>query len=340
MILRWLLFLIGSLALLAGVLLSALWWKAAPAKEAVAREAAGKTVLVAARALGPGTLLARADLRWKKRPASAVPAGSLLRGRVRESTLFGAALSRRFRAGEPIAEGAVIKPGEPGFIPAALSPGMRAVSVALAAAQGDAGVLEPGDRVDVVLTQNFTGSRISMTRRTVAEMVLSNLRVIAIGNRVAAGRNRRGGRTGFVRERGGRGGQTVTLEASARQVAKLMVAGRLGALQLALRGAGESKRGTAPRRRMVPVWAVEVSPALQRLEGSGVARISSPDAPGAPSRPGSSVEVLRGTRLDWRCFDRRGEALPSCSGVAFARPLKAPAKAPPPRTAGAEAPAT
>src|SRR3546814_4748559 len=53
--------------------------------------------------------------------------------------------------------GSVIKPGERGFLAAALGPGMRAVTVPVSAQNSVAGFVFPGDRVDLVLTQSVSG---------------------------------------------------------------------------------------------------------------------------------------------------------------------------------------
>ena len=56
-------------------------------------------------------------------------------------------------AGQPLTQGSVIKPGERGFLAAALGPGMRAVTVPVSATSGVAGFVFPGDQVDLVLTR-------------------------------------------------------------------------------------------------------------------------------------------------------------------------------------------
>jgi pilus assembly protein CpaB len=349
-IIRWLLLVLGGLALSAGLALSVLWWKAPAAPAAAQAKLRYEVVLVAARAIGPGTLLAPQDVRWEKMPASRVPAESLLRGRVAEKALLGAALRRRFRAGEPLSSGALVEPGAPGFLPAALAPGMRAVSLALDGAEGDSGLLDPGDRVDVVLTQDFAGPRVRPTRRSVGEIVLRNRRVVAVGRRIAPRRARERGPSGFARERRGGAPQTVTLEVTRRQAAELMVAGRLGRLQLALRGSGKGGTADLRRRRKDAVWAVDVSPALRALQESEARQAAFPEAtPGretpASGGAGMAVAVVRGTHFEWRCFDARERALASCSVIAPGPPPAAPAKpqparVPTARTAGAPVPAS
>ncbi len=55
-----------------------------------------------------------------------------------------------------LSAGSVVKPGERGFLAAVLEPGMRAISVPVDEAAGNAGLIFPGDRVDLILTQTLS----------------------------------------------------------------------------------------------------------------------------------------------------------------------------------------
>jgi len=77
-------------------------------------------------------------------------------------------------AGTPILPGAVIRPGDHGFLAAVLRPGMRAVSVGVDAVTGTAGLIWPGDRVDLLLTQSLSGANLPPGRQVAAETVLSD----------------------------------------------------------------------------------------------------------------------------------------------------------------------
>src|SRR5262249_54565472 len=86
------------------------------------------------------------------------------------------------------------------------------------------GLLHPGDRVDVILTQTFKNDA-PLTRRSVSETVVESLRVLAIDAPDAKPAN---GGSSF--------GRTVTLEMTPEQAEKINVAAELGKLSLALRG--------------------------------------------------------------------------------------------------------
>jgi pilus assembly protein CpaB len=135
-------------------------------------------VLVADVGLPSGSFIKPQSLRWQRWPTDDVPDSYFLRETRSEEELVGAVVRRGIAAGEPITDGGVAKPGERGFLAVVLEPGARAVSVPIDATSGNAGLIFPGDRVDLILTQTIT--RDDITRR-VSETVLSDIRVLAMG---------------------------------------------------------------------------------------------------------------------------------------------------------------
>jgi len=114
-----------------------------------------------------------------------------------------------------------------------LAPDSRAISVKVDEESGVAGLIRPGDHVDVVLTQVF--EKADPARRALSETVLSNVRVIAIDQDIA-----QGGRTvsaSTVSASLGKQTQTVSLELMPEQVKRVTVAKQLGTLSLAVRAA-------------------------------------------------------------------------------------------------------
>jgi pilus assembly protein CpaB len=75
-------------------------------------------------------------------------------------------------------QGALVKPGDRGFLAAALGPGMRAVTVPVSAQSAVAGFVFPGDRVDLMLTQSVVGGGDGPPLKA-SETILRNLRVLA-----------------------------------------------------------------------------------------------------------------------------------------------------------------
>lgn len=102
----------------------------------------GTTVVVAARDLAGGTLLTDALVRRVQLPEAVVPAGALPPG----ESLAGARTSGPVRRGEPLTDVRLVGPG---LLAASGDPDLMAVPVRLADV-ASAGLLRPGDRVDVV----------------------------------------------------------------------------------------------------------------------------------------------------------------------------------------------
>jgi len=153
-------------------------------------------------------------------------------------------------AGELIRAEDIMRPGDHGFLAAVLEPGNRGITLGVDATTGSAGLIWPGDRVDVILTQAISDAGIPIGRRVVAETVLRNARVIAIDQQLVQG----DAAPGDSRNR------TVTLEVSPDTAERLSVAMRLGRLSLSLVAAGDSQpRDMAAGRAM---WANDVSTAL------------------------------------------------------------------------------
>ncbi len=237
-------------------------------------------ILVAAIPLAPGTLLRDQDVSWgtvDRRPApgefvgpsragaeaspeldeqaKAAVFGAALRGAI-----SGAATRTTIPQGAPIHRSEIVKPGDRGFLQVVLSPGARAIAIPVTTGGASTGLLYPGDRVNVVLTQQFNDT--PLTRRSVGETVVENLRVLAID---AVDAKSPSGGAAF--------GRTVTLEVTPVQAEGINVATELGKLSLTLRGAdgvtsliaAATPGPGSATDNIKPTWAGDVSPALGGL---------------------------------------------------------------------------
>jgi pilus assembly protein CpaB len=167
-------------------------------------------------------------------------------------TLSGAMVRRSLSAGEPVRSSDVMRPGDHGFLAAVLQPGMRAVTVAVDATTGAAGLIWPGDRVDLILTQTIQAAAMPLGHRVAAETVLSDARVIAIDQQLVQGADPNQTDTQA---------RTVTLEVTQEQAVSVSVATRLGRLSLSVRSA-DVPAGSKVAAARDTTWAVDVSPAL------------------------------------------------------------------------------
>jgi pilus assembly protein CpaB len=233
---RGLLLLLLALALGgAAVWLAAGWLdRAAQASAREARESAAvETVrlLVAARDLEPGDVLTPAMLTLADWPRPAVQPQHLVAQQVPPARLAGGIVRMAVAAGQPLTATHVIHRGEQGVLAALIAPGRRAVTIPVNAAAGLAGLVGPGDRVDILLTAALPGSR-----RIVGLTVVDNVRVLGVDRRLKAeqGDDQQGPPA------------TVTLEVTPRQAEAMAVAQEMGRLSLSLRNLAREDNAIAP----------------------------------------------------------------------------------------------
>ncbi|AJY38297.1 Flp pilus assembly protein CpaB (plasmid) [Burkholderia humptydooensis] len=259
-------------------------------------------VRAAAADLPEGLLLRDSDLVWKSVPRDQVPPGAWAEGEPGGSDLKGNLLRHMVREGTPIGAGDVISPNAPGFLAAALKLGMRAISVAIDDVSGNAGLIEPGDYVDVLLTQQLGtsgGPPVPPDHAIVSETVASRVRVLAVGSVFqrpkddAAQTNSNSNSNSSARAR------TVTLEVTPFYAQAITLASHLGSLSLALRSFAVSERNPASLapEAPAPVWAGEVSRAFREVAPRPAARGAAtvnPAARGVIVYHGSKAEDAAG----------------------------------------------
>jgi pilus assembly protein CpaB len=218
----------------------------------------GPKVLVARKALPVGTIIDAESLAFQAWPKELVQNAYYTEGApdADMTKLLGTVVRNPITAGQPITRGALVGPNDRGFLAAALGPGMRAITVPVSNTSGVAGFIFPGDRVDMVLTQNVAGGGDGPPLK-VSETIIRNLRVLATDQRIDSKDEE--GKT-VVRTF-----STVTLEVTPRIAEKITVAQSVGSLSLALRSiadnASELERAVASGDVKLPEGA---SPAQER----------------------------------------------------------------------------
>ncbi|OYY72478.1 Flp pilus assembly protein CpaB [Sphingomonas sp. 28-63-12] len=192
----------------------------------------GPEVLVATRALPIGTILDATALKFQPWPKELVDNAYFLKKQTNLQSLQGTVVRNAITAGQPVTQGALVKPGDRGFLAAALGPGMRAVTVPVQANAAVAGFVFPGDRIDLMLTQTVSGGGDGPPLK-VSETVLRNLRVLATDQRTdnTVGDD---GKT-VVRTF-----SSITVEATPKLAEQLTVAQTLGSLSVALRSIADN----------------------------------------------------------------------------------------------------
>lgn len=214
-------------------------------------------VLVAGKNLATGSFVRAEDLRWQAWPNDKLSDSYLVKPKVTPQSLAGAVVRSRLSAGEPITVDRIIKPGDRGFLAAVLSPGMRAVSVPVTATSGVAGLVFPGDRVDLILSHAIRPVMNSTApARKASETVLTDIRVLAVDQSTNDQENKP------VLAK------TVTFEVTPKQVEIIEVAAELGKLSLSLRSLAHKGDDDSTRIASISstshTWDTDVSPLLPK----------------------------------------------------------------------------
>lgn len=324
-----LLLLVGALIVAVGTALAArsLFSGAASPQAQAAQEAPkGPKVLVAQRGLPVGTIITADSVSFQMWPKEMVQDAYFIDGEADMNKLLGTVVRYPITAGQPVTQGALVAPGDRGFLAAALGPGMRAVTIPVSAKTGVGGFVFPGDHVDLMLTQTVQpkdeGNPLKAT-----ETILRNVRVLATDQSTETTVEE--GKT-VVRDF-----RTVTLEVTPKIAEKIAVAQTIGTLSLSLRSLadnqGELDQAIAGGTIKVPAGATreqeekllseamnrpidggstfvtggDVSrfqrrtapnPDLVKAPNSAMAAAPAPQQVGSPARPYRTAPVVRVTR--------------------------------------------
>ena len=186
-------------------------------------------VLVARADLGLGTIATESSFRCQGWPQEAVPHGAVICGPNTARDFIGYIARTPVLANEPITRNKLVKSGDGGVLASILPEGMRAISTKITEDSGVGRLILPNDHVDVYLIRRMR-SRGGGEEHT-SEMLFSNVRVLAIGQRLESKENQKGVE-----------GNTATLELSPLQSEKLALSKSMGDITLALRSIADFKR--------------------------------------------------------------------------------------------------
>lgn len=259
----------------------------------------GVEVLVATKALPVGTILGPESIKFVPWPEELVEGAYYRKADTDLKTLQGTVVRFAVPAGQPITQGGLVKPGDRGFLAAALGPGMRAVTVPVSAQSAVAGFVFPGDRVDLLLTQTVPGGGDGPPLK-VSETVLRNLRVLATDQKTDKQTDESGNTVVTTYS-------TVTIEATPRIAEKIAVAQTLGSLSLSLRSLADNSgdleeaiaagdvsvpEGNDPKAEKAMLARVAARPQEGRSTlstGADVSRFQRSTVPGRPMERGPAM---------------------------------------------------
>ncbi|SAI54461.1 Flp pilus assembly protein CpaB [Bordetella ansorpii] len=219
-------------------------------------------------------------LNWRETTDDAVRADDFAAAndqerRKIEREIYGAALRQPLTAGQTLTQGALVYPGEPGFLAAVLTPGMRAVSIPTSAVDSNSGLVNSGDRVDVILALQRDGVEKpspmpnSEYAMLASQTIVRNVRVLAMNNNAvsltppadpeaAAAAEKTSGKRAAAdnAKRNNRSlpapntlfYESLTLEVSPADAERLALAREVGTLQVALLSMHEAQTSVAASR--------------------------------------------------------------------------------------------
>lgn len=292
-----LLLLLGALIIAVGTAMAArslFVGASAPKAEAAQEVPKGPKVLVAQRALPVGTIITADSIAFQQWPKEMVQDAYFIDGEADMNKLLGTVVRYPITAGQPVTQGALVAPGDRGFLAAALGPGMRAVTIPVSAKTGVGGFVFPGDHVDLMLTQTVPGRDGGSPLKT-TETILRNVRVLATDQSTETTVEE--GKTVV------RAFRTVTLEVTPKIAEKIAVAQTIGTLSLALRSLADNQseldQAIASGTVKVPVGATKeqeeklLSQAMNRPQDSGGTFVTGGDVSRFQRRTAPPTEAIR-----------------------------------------------
>ena len=244
---------------------------------------------MAARELPVGTLLGEEDLAQVDMAENEIRRSYVVADGPRAIEAFrGYAMRAAIPAGTPLTRSALLGPGQRGFLAAVLRPGTRAVTIGLSKGTRHAGLIDPGDRVDVILTAKL---RLADGAKTVfTRTILEDVRVVAVDRRIE---------TGVAEPESGRKVKrkeivTATLEVSPAQADRLALGEHEGTLAVAVR----SLASAAPRSQTKAVDLEQLlSTPAPEPDTKTVAKKAPASPRGARLAPWKKVRVFRGSEV-------------------------------------------
>ena len=260
----------------------------------------GPKVLVAKKPLPVGTIIDATMVGFENWPKDSLQPSFYQQGQpdTDPTKLLGTVVRYPVTAGQPLTRGALVGPEDRGFLAAALGAGMRAITVPVNASSGLAGFVFPGDRVDLVLTEDVKGGGEGDTLK-VSETIVRNIRVLATDQRYTD--KDEDGKT-IIKT-----ASNVTLEVTPRIAEKIAVAQSMGSLSLSLRSiadqtsemeravaSGDIKvpQGTSPdqERQLLTAFANRpLDTNTTFTTGGDVSRFARRSVPGAANSASTSV---------------------------------------------------
>ena len=254
------------------------WLQARTAPAAVMKvEAQAVPVVVAAADLKWGSKLTKEMVKTVPFLKESLPSGYMSDPEAVEGRVLVAPLKTH----EPILESRLApKDVTMGGVSAVIKRGMRAVAVKGDKVIGISGFIQPGNRVDVLVTM-----RDPLTKNEITKMVLSNVLVLAAGTEIE---EKKDGKPQPV--------DVFTLEVDPEQAERLALAAAEGRLQFALRNATDTEtvltKGATVAQTLRSLRGVDPNPPPAKVKEWGT-----------PRKKSFTVETIKGDKVGKQKFD-------------------------------------
>ena len=242
-------------------------------------EVALSFVVVATRSLPPGVRLAATDVRLAGWPAASPVPGSF----SRVDAVVNRALLASVVENEPLVENKVARLEAGAGLPPSIPPGMRAMSVKVNEVIGVAGFIDPGTRVDLVVT-------IRKKDDTTSRTAVSNVQVLSAGTRFEQEKARTGATPSAA--------AVVTLLVTPQDAERIALAQAEGQIMLVLRNPMDTEAtataGVHATALFGPDAAAPVAPVVARVAPRKPPVVAAAVAPPAPKI--YTVEAIRAAK--------------------------------------------
>lgn len=244
-------------------------------------------VVVAKRDLAAGEQVDADSMAIREIPLEYAPSGALTPERF--EAVAGAILAQPLRAGEPLQQAFVTLHDASAFS-ARLKAGVRALTISVDEVNSLSGMLQPGDRIDLMLSLRLPMGSTTPLPQEVTRALLQDVRVLATGRQVRPGTDDRPGARSFT---------AITIEVTPEQAQRVIVAQRSGKITAMLRSPGD--RTPVAQRTMDIYRLLDLAPEVQ------------PAGPRAP-------EVIVGGQGPLRGGDQLAQALARQAAAGVAPP--------------------
>jgi pilus assembly protein CpaB len=232
-------------------------------------------LIIAARPLTLGTVLADADVKSIEWTGSALPVGYA----TSKTDVIGRGVMSPLAENEPILDGKLAPRGAGGGLPVIIDTGTRALTMRVNDVSGVAGFVTPNTRVDVLLT---IADKVNTDGETATRIIMQDVRALAAGQQIQPDKDGKPVSVGVV-----------TFLVSPEQAETLALASQQGSIQLALRNMMDTTRIKTSGTRTSALLGGPIGRPLV-LRRPGPRNAASPATVAAPQPSQTVIEVYRG----------------------------------------------